>query len=147
MALLGRLGRRLLPLAVVLCALASTVAPRPAAAAPASPTPKGYILVDADTGKVLLAHNEHQSLLTASTVKLLTALTALEHLPLDSTLPVSALAASKPAMKINMHEGEVWKLCHPSTDARHSVAIVIPLAKPGCAVSQPKIRAPRLAED
>jgi D-alanyl-D-alanine carboxypeptidase len=120
MALLGRLGRRLLPLAVVLCALATMVAPRPVAAAPASPTPKGYILVDADTGKVLMAHNEHQSLLTASTVKLLTALTALEHLPLASTVPVSALAASKPAMKINMHEGEVWKL----DDALHAMLIV-----------------------
>ncbi|MGZ4690255.1 MAG: D-alanyl-D-alanine carboxypeptidase family protein [Acidimicrobiia bacterium] len=120
MALLGRLGRRLLPLAVVLCALASLVAARPASAAPASPEPTAYILVNADTGRVIAAKNDHQSLLTASTVKLLTAVTALERLPVDSTVPVSALAASKPAMKINMHEGEVWKL----DDALHALLIV-----------------------
>ncbi|MGZ6980379.1 MAG: D-alanyl-D-alanine carboxypeptidase, partial [Acidimicrobiia bacterium] len=107
MALLGRLGRRVLLLAVVLSAFASMVAARPATAAPATQEPQSYILVDADSGKVLAAKNEHQSLLTASTVKLLTALTALERLPIDATVPVSARAASQPAMKINMHAGEV----------------------------------------
>ena len=125
MAQLGRPGRRLLPLAFVLCALASLAAPRVAAAAPATPVPASappaaYILVDADTGKVLAAKDEHAPQLTASTVKLLTALTALERLPLDSDVPVSARAAGQPAMRINMKEGEIWKL----DDALHSLIMV-----------------------
>ncbi len=122
MAQPGRSGRRLLPLAFVLCALASVVAPRAAAAAtpPASQPPIAYILVDADTGKVLAARNEHAAQLTASTAKLLTALTALERLPLDTTVPVSARAAGQPAMRINMKEGEVWKL----DDVLHALMMV-----------------------
>lgn len=121
MALFSRLGRRLLLFAVVLGAFASVVAPRPATAAPpATQEPKAYILVDADDGRVLAAKDDHESFLTASTVKLLTAVVALERLPLDSTIPVSARAANQPAMKINMHEGEVWKL----DDALHSLLVV-----------------------
>ena len=118
------MGRRLFPLAFVLCALASLVVPRAAyaapAPAPASAPPSSYILVDADTGKVLAARNEHQPQLTASTVKLLTALTALERLPLDSDVPVTARSAGQPAMRINMKEGEVWKL----DDALHALMMV-----------------------
>jgi D-alanyl-D-alanine carboxypeptidase len=120
MAQPGRVGRRLFPLAFVLCALASLVVPRAAGAAPASAPPNSYILVDADTGKVLAARNDHAPQLTASTVKLLTALTALERLPLDSDVPVTARAAGQPAMRINMKEGEVWKL----DDALHALMMV-----------------------
>jgi D-alanyl-D-alanine carboxypeptidase len=109
MALLGRLGRRLLTLAVALLAFASVVAPRPATAAPATQEPAAYILVDADTGRVLAGKNVHEPRLTASTVKLLTALTALERLPLETDVPVSARAQSQPAMKISILEGQVWK--------------------------------------
>jgi D-alanyl-D-alanine carboxypeptidase len=117
MAQPGRMGRRLLPLVFVLCALATLVAPRPAIAEPASAPPDAYILVDADTGKVLAGRNDHEPHLTASTVKLLTALVALERLPLDTTVPVTARAAMQPENKINMKEGEVWKL----NDALHSL--------------------------
>ena len=72
------------------------VAPRPASAEPASQPPNAYILVDADTGKVLAGRNEHEPHLTASTVKLLTALVALERLPLDSTVPVTAARRCSP---------------------------------------------------
>ena len=109
MALLGRLGRRLLPLAVVLVAFASVVATRPATAAPATQEPAAYIVVDADTGRVVAGKNIHEARLTASTVKLLTALTALERLPLDSDVPVSARAQSQQASKISILEGQVWK--------------------------------------
>jgi D-alanyl-D-alanine carboxypeptidase len=126
MAQPGRSGRRLLLLAFALFLLATLAVPRPAAAAPIAPAapasqePEGYILVDADTGRVLAAKNEHQSRLTASTVKILTALVALERLPLDSDVPVSALAASQQEYKINMHQGEVWKL----PDALRSLLII-----------------------
>jgi D-alanyl-D-alanine carboxypeptidase (penicillin-binding protein 5/6) len=109
MALLGRWVRRLLTLAVVLSAFASVVASRPAMAAPATQEPQAYILVDADSGRVLAGKNVHEPHLTASTVKLLTALTALERLPIDTTVPVSARAQSQPAMKISMLAGQVWK--------------------------------------
>jgi D-alanyl-D-alanine carboxypeptidase (penicillin-binding protein 5/6) len=95
MALLSRLGRRLLPLAVVLVALASLVAVRPVDAAPATQEPAAYIVVDAGTGNVLVGKNVHEPHLTASTVKLLTALVALDRLPLDSTVPTSARRASR----------------------------------------------------
>jgi D-alanyl-D-alanine carboxypeptidase len=117
MALCSRMGRRLLLLAVVLVALASTVAVRPASAAPATQEPSAYIVVDASTGTVLEGKNVHEPHLTASTVKLLTALVALERLPLDSTVPVSARAQSQPASKISMLQGQVWKL----DDALHAL--------------------------
>lgn len=121
----GRLGRRLV--VVPLCLAAATVglalpavaASRPSAP-PASPEPTAYVVADADSGAVVAAKNDHQALLAASTVKLLTALAALERLPLDTTVPVSARAAGQPAMKINMHEGEIWKL----DDALHALLIV-----------------------
>jgi D-alanyl-D-alanine carboxypeptidase (penicillin-binding protein 5/6) len=102
------------------------VLPRPAAALPALPAapgsqePTAYISVDADSGAVIAAKNVHEALPPASTIKLLTALVALERLPLASTVPVSARAAAQPAMKINMTEGSVWKL----DDALHALLIV-----------------------
>ncbi len=82
--------------------------------------PDAWVLVDADTGIVLDAHNEHEALPPASVVKLMTALTALEQAPLDSTVTVSAEAASKPARRIDMQEGEVW----PLDDALAAMLIV-----------------------
>jgi D-alanyl-D-alanine carboxypeptidase (penicillin-binding protein 5/6) len=117
MALVGRLGRRLSLLVVVLVALAPTIAVRPAAAAPGTQEPAAYIVVDASTGAVLEGKNVHEPHLTASTVKLLTAGVALERLPLDSTVPVSARAQSQPASKISMLEGQVW----PLDDALHAL--------------------------
>ena len=49
---------------------------------PGQPYPaKAWILVDADTGKVLDAFNEHEALPPASTQKIMTALVAAEKLP------------------------------------------------------------------
>ena len=81
-----------------------------AAGPPSTQAPQSYVLVDADSGAILLARNEHQPHLTASTIKPLTALVALEHLPLNSTIRVSRLAASQPAAKIDMKEGSDWPL-------------------------------------
>lgn len=125
----GRLGRRLLVFALGLTAAAVQPVPLAAHAVPltagaalpaASPEPTAYLVADADSGTVVAAKNSHLALLPASTVKLLTALAALERLPLDATVPVSARAAAQPSMKINMHEGEIWKL----DDALHALLIV-----------------------
>ena len=53
-------------------------------------------------------------------MKLLTALTALERLPLDSDVPVTTRATGQPTMRINMKEGEVWKF----DDVLHSLLMV-----------------------
>ena len=125
MAQPGRLGRRLLPLAFVLCRARlrwSSLRParRRARRPPASQPPQRYILVDADTGTILAASNEHEPHLTASTMKLLTALVALEHLPLDSHVPVSARGRG-PARDEDQHAGgQLWKL----DDALHSLLMV-----------------------
>ncbi len=94
--------------------------PAAAAGPPATQTPAGYILVDADTGAVLLGHAEHDPHFTASTIKVLTALVTLEHRSLESTLHVSALAAAQPASKIDMKEGSDWTV----DQALHSLMII-----------------------
>ena len=95
-------------------------APATAAGPPTTKVPAGYILVDADTGAVLLAHGEHDPFFTASTIKVLTALVTLEHRSLSSTLHVSALAAGQPASKIDMKEGSDWTV----DQALHSLMII-----------------------
>ena len=77
--------------------------------APTHPA-KAWILADADTGRVLDAHNEHEALPPASTQKIMTALVAAEKLPRGATVTVGPTAAAQPAMKIGMVEGEQWAL-------------------------------------
>jgi D-alanyl-D-alanine carboxypeptidase (penicillin-binding protein 5/6) len=90
--------------------------PPPGAAYPA----KAYILVDADTGKVLDAFDEHEALPPASTTKLMTALVATEKLAKEAAFTVSAGAAGQPAMRIGMVAGERWTL----DAAMHSLMMV-----------------------
>lgn len=89
-------------------------------APPPQPEPKAFIAIDADSGRVLTASNEHEPLLTASTVKLMTAVTALQHLPTDAALDVSARAEGRPAINMNMKQGQQW----PLLDVLHSALIV-----------------------
>ncbi len=102
--------------------LAALAAPTTASAAgpPATQVPTSYILVDADRGTVLLAKGAHDPHYTASTIKVLTALVTVEHLPLSATLNVSRLAAAQPASRIDMKEGSVWTL----DQALHSLMII-----------------------
>ncbi|MCU1428267.1 MAG: D-alanyl-D-alanine carboxypeptidase [Actinomycetia bacterium] len=93
---------------VVFAALASFV-PR-ASAAPVSAPPQAYILVDADTGRVLASSNDHEALPPASTAKLMTALTAVERLPSNAPVNVSPVAAAAPPSKITMLAGQKWSL-------------------------------------
>jgi D-alanyl-D-alanine carboxypeptidase (penicillin-binding protein 5/6) len=85
-------------------------APVDAAAPPATEAPKSYLVVDGETGAVVAANNEHAPQLTASTIKVLTALVTLEHLAVGAPIHVSRLAASQPAMKIGMTEGSTWPI-------------------------------------
>lgn len=113
---MSRPVRALLGCLVVLVALVGARAapadarpPAPNASPPGAP-PKAWIIVDADSGVVLDASNPHTPLPPASTVKLMTAVTALQTLPVSAPLAVSARAAGVAARKINMQAGEVWTL-------------------------------------
>jgi D-alanyl-D-alanine carboxypeptidase (penicillin-binding protein 5/6) len=74
------------------------------------PAPRAYIVFDQTSGVVLASTDEHQTFLAASTVKLMTALTALAKLPGSTTMPISPRAASVPNMNIGAKPGQVWKL-------------------------------------
>lgn len=77
---------------------------------PTTPAPRASIVVDAETGAVLSGTQEHLALPPASTVKVMTAITAIELLKSDARIKVSANAAGREPMKIDMREGEVWPL-------------------------------------
>jgi len=80
----------------------------PARADPATPPPEAYILVDAGTGAVLAARNIHEALPPASPAKIMTALVAVERLPPNAMITVSANAAARESMKIGMPAGARW---------------------------------------
>lgn len=67
-----------------------------------------YCIMDADTGKILAAQNHLMLLPPASTLKVGTALIALQVLDLHDRVPVSVYAASAPASKIHIRPGEVY---------------------------------------
>ena len=76
-------------LAVVLFAGGLTAVSSLPASADGSPPPEAFVLVDAGTGAVITARHMHEALPPASTAKIMTALVAVERLPLDATIPVS----------------------------------------------------------
>lgn len=94
----------------------STTVPNPAPLVP----PRTWILVDADTAKVIAANTDHLPLPPASTTKLLTAIMAETSLPSDASVPVSPVAQGMPAESINMKAGQVW----PLSDAMHALLMV-----------------------
>ena len=100
------------PVATADGAMATTAARSRAGQAPAAaalPPPKASIVVDADTGEVWSAHDPHERVLVASTIKLLTALIVHERLEPQQLVGVSPRAASMPARKMSLHTGERWK--------------------------------------
>jgi D-alanyl-D-alanine carboxypeptidase (penicillin-binding protein 5/6) len=104
-------------LLVVLMAPASAfAAPKPP---PPPPQPGAWILVDADTGNVIDASNDHVPMRPASLTKVITALTADALLTPDTPIPVSARAQSMPAHNLNMKAGQVWTY----TDALHALLL------------------------
>lgn len=96
--------------ALVSSALVAVMVPARAASGPAQETgePLAYMLVDADSGAILDAKNPHEPLPVASTVKLMTALTALQRIPLEDRVATTASAADAPEPTIGMREGTTW---------------------------------------
>lgn len=71
-------------------------------------TARSFVIMDAKTGKILLAHNPQLMLPPASTLKVMTAMYVLEHLKLDDKVVISPYAAAAPPSKINIKPGEVY---------------------------------------
>jgi serine-type D-Ala-D-Ala carboxypeptidase (penicillin-binding protein 5/6) len=94
--------------------------PVPTTTLPPPPPPKAWILVDATSGAVLDAGNARTRMAAASVSKIVTALVALERLPADATVPVSARAEGMPARKMNMKAGQVWTF----NDVLHALLLV-----------------------
>jgi D-alanyl-D-alanine carboxypeptidase len=102
----GSLGRALLVAALLVCGF--VVAPIHPASAEGTPPPQAFIVVDAGTGAVLTSRNLHEALPPASTTKILTALVAVERLPPDAMISVSANAAGRESTTIGMRAGQKW---------------------------------------
>jgi D-alanyl-D-alanine carboxypeptidase (penicillin-binding protein 5/6) len=84
-------------------------------AAPAEPaedefevSARSFVIMEAKTGKILLALNPQLFMPPASTLKIMTAMSVAEHLRMDDKVPVSPYAASAPASKIDIKPGEEY---------------------------------------
>jgi|CXWL01.1.fsa_nt_gi D-alanyl-D-alanine carboxypeptidase len=96
---------------ILLALLGMPVAPAEAAEPPEGiDEPAAWIVVDASTGKVLRAHNEHEPLPPASLAKVMTALVAVERLPDDAKIEISEKAVLQPASKLGAVVGEKYRL-------------------------------------
>ena len=69
---------------------------------------KSFVIMDAKTGQILLSCNPQLFCPPASTLKIMTAMSVVEHLKLDDKVPVSAYAASAPPSKIKIKAGETY---------------------------------------
>jgi D-alanyl-D-alanine carboxypeptidase (penicillin-binding protein 5/6) len=71
-------------------------------------TAKAFVIMDAQTGRILLSNNSRTLLPPASTLKIMTAMYVLDRLKMDDQVRISAYAAAAPPSKINVKEGEVY---------------------------------------
>ena len=78
---------------------------KPVGAQQEVPPPQAFVVVDAATGAVLTGRDLHKALLPASTVKIMTALVAVERLPPTAPISVSPNAAGRECMCIGLTAG------------------------------------------
>ncbi len=71
---------------------------------------KACVIIDAQSGRILLSHNADTPLPMASTTKVMTALLALEHGDLDAPVTCSRTAFGVPGTSIYLAEGETLTL-------------------------------------
>ena len=84
-------------------------------AAPPRVSASAYVLMDADSGKVLAARNPYERRAPASLTKIMTALVALENASLDETVSVSYRAARLGGSTLGVQAGErveLWKIMY-----------------------------------
>ncbi|MBA2327775.1 MAG: D-alanyl-D-alanine carboxypeptidase [Actinobacteria bacterium] len=98
--------------ALVSSALVAVMVPATASGALAQEAgePRASILVDADTGAILEAKNAHEALPVAGAVKLMTALTALQRIPLEDRVLTTPNAVDAPEPTLGMRENTTWAL-------------------------------------
>jgi D-alanyl-D-alanine carboxypeptidase (penicillin-binding protein 5/6) len=71
-------------------------------------TARSFVIMDANTGDILLSYNPQLFWPPASTLKVMTAIFVMEHLKMDDKVTVSAYAAAAPPSKIGIKPGEVY---------------------------------------
>ena len=97
---------------------------------PAPPAAKAELLVDVDTGRVLVAQNAHTPLPPGSLTKVLTAMIAADWLKANAVLPVTPVAANAAPDRLGMKAGQSWPLgialhallISSSNDAAYAIA-------------------------
>ena len=71
---------------------------------------RSAVLMDADSGRILFAKNGEEKLAMASTTKIMTCILALENGSMSDQVSVSSNAASQPAVRLGMREGQKFFL-------------------------------------
>ena len=71
---------------------------------------RSAVLMDADSGRILFAKNGQEQRAMASTTKIMTCILAMENGDLSDEVAVSAEAASQPAVRLGMREGQRFYL-------------------------------------
>ncbi len=104
--------RRLARLVALGAAAVASIVPATAARAlPAGlPQPQADIVVDANSGRVLVCDNIHKAIHPASTAKIMTAIVAAERLAPDALVSVPANEADIPSEKVGFPAGAKWPL-------------------------------------
>jgi serine-type D-Ala-D-Ala carboxypeptidase (penicillin-binding protein 5/6) len=69
---------------------------------------RSFVIMDAKTGRILLSLNPHLFFPPASTLKVMTAMSVVQHLKMDDKVRVSRYAASAPPSKIGIKPGETY---------------------------------------
>ena len=93
-------------LILLLAAALLTLLPAYAQADEVGTSAKACVIIDAQSGRILLSHNAEAALPMASTTKVMTALLALENVDLDAPVTCSRNAFGVPGTSIYLAEGE-----------------------------------------
>ncbi len=80
---------------------------------------RAAVLMDADSGRVLVQKDAGRPMPMASTTKIMTCILTLEHAQTEDLVDVSAYAAKMPEVKLHIMEGERYKLI----DLLHSLML------------------------
>ncbi len=94
---------------------------------------RGAVLIEADSGDVIFRQNENARLPMASTTKIMTALVALESLPPDTPVKITASSVGVEGSSIYLVEGEVLTLeqllyalmLESANDAAAAIAVAV----------------------
>jgi len=92
------------------CALVSAAPVAKADVVQAAAGTSAAVVMEATTGRVLYQNNAYVPKPMASTTKILTAITAIEHLAFDKTVSISPQAAGIEGSSIYLKAGEQWRV-------------------------------------